>query len=441
MRRILNSLGLQAIMPPAVTSGVTEVAPLPGLSLSVHHRGSTEFNAPARPGGERPLRDGDFTRPRASNEPTRAQPPTAAPREWAAPPLPSYRGLPANRPVRDFSERLAVVARWSIARSRESDSSAVSPAVSSRRATRATRASDPSNLAKVMSNWHLYDNVESPATIARYRQIATEENALEFADFLRQLNNTADFKNPQLRNALEQKVGELMTRISSSKKFRQTCFAIALDLTATCRDGIALGLNNMTLALIDHDAEAGRYSQAELHEIGRNSFRLNVIDKITCDKIIELEKIYADDPVLDNKVDPVEVSLAYQTGLAQEFQLKGLVGEMLYRYDSKVTPNDLTLAANEIRRQEAASADVTFLAGWSPWQKAVQRHNPEGFKRYEVNRDDEREWLTCQPETMKDGAYLDALAEQKKHAEQGLLLFTKRHTWQFMDEHSKGRKG
>ena len=292
----------------------------------------------------------------------------------------------------------------------------------------------PEEMADTMMAWHPARNVEGSAVNARWQQIAAEENAPVFVDFLQQLRLTADYKNDALRDTFERKVGDVMDAVLSSDTFRKTCFAIALDLSDTCQDGVALGLNNMTLALIDHEAEAGRFSREQLHDKGCNLFRIAAIDKIASRKIVELEKMHAADPTWDNKVDPVEVRLAYHVGLAPVFKLEGVVGDMLYHADSKIDGNDLAAAAKEVERLQAAGGHVAFLAEWMPWQKSIQRSDPAAYQRYEANRDEEREWLACKPVSMTDGAYLSALATQKQAESAALIRFTTRLTWQFMDQ-------
>ena len=93
-----------------------------------------------------------------------------------------------------------------------------------------------------------------------------------------------------------------------------------------------------------------------------------------------------------------------------------------------------------INKLEAEGAHVVFLAGWSPWQKALQRSNPTAFAQFEKKRDDDREWLVCIPDGMTDWQYIAECATQKARDEAGLMSFTTRLTRQFMENKHQAEK-
>lgn len=269
---------------------------------------------------------------------------------------------------------------------------------------------------------------------SKWIAIAHETHAPVFAEFLENLFNTGEFKDHRTGPAMEKKVIGLVQELFDSPKFRATCFAIAQEASETCDDRVTLALNDMSLALINHHAEQGRYSEPDLMTMGCGLFRLHVLDGLAAGKVKEQEKAYRRHPVAENKVDPIEVRLAYHTLLAERLSLPGVAHAMKYSYDAKITDADLDIAEKSVRDLEKVGAHVKHLATWSPWVKALERRYPQAVALSEERIELDREWLTFQPAGMSAPQYITA--DKDRQADEAFLRAREmvRLTWQYLSE-------
>jgi hypothetical protein len=284
--------------------------------------------------------------------------------------------------------------------------------------------------------WHQNSTAATPETKAHWEKIAEEPNAKFFSGFLAELSQTEEYTKPASRPTLEKKVSELMDELLKSPSFRETCFTVAMDASATCHDRIALSLNNMGMAKINHDAEHGKYDNNQLADLGRAMFRLEVLNNIADRTIAEQEKKFADNPISENIVDPLEVRLGFQTLLADIVKAPGMTTGMLYLASANITPAEIEAAAAEISRLDSPTNHVVFLKQWGPWQKAMQRANKEKFTALNAKIDEDREWLLESKSAMNSSDYGSECSKQAAHVESEMERFMARTTWTFLSEQS-----
>lgn len=284
--------------------------------------------------------------------------------------------------------------------------------------------------------WHQNSTPVLPDVKAQWEKIAGEPNASSFSGFLVELSKTEEYRNPASRPSMKKKVGEMMEELLKSPAFREKCFAVAMDASATCHDRIALSLNNMEMAKINHDAELGRYSKDELADLGRAMFRLELLNKIADRTIAEQEKKFADNPIAANKVDPIEIRLGFQAKLADIVKAPGLTKEMLYFASSNITPAEIDAAEAEILQLDSGNKYIGFLTQWTPWQKAMQRANKTAFTAIEANIEEDRDWLVFPMKVMNSSDYTAECSKQAEHTALVIERFITRMTWKFLDEKS-----
>ncbi|WP_166618367.1 NEL-type E3 ubiquitin ligase domain-containing protein [Paraburkholderia madseniana] len=248
---------------------------------------------------------------------------------------------------------------------------------------------------EAFSGWHAFDD---------------EANAPSFTQLLERLSHTADAQNPMTRMDLQRRVADLLQGMRHDADLRAQCFMMAGEALGTCGDRVALGFQNLEHAVVNRRAERGELSGTQVLALGRQLFRQETLQQIAREKVASLRT-----------VDEIEVYLAYQVQLRETLDLPGRNREMLYFACSQVSAQDLEEAKSRVRALEGGPQMVTFLAGYGPWQKALQRSHAHDFNGMTKPFHDELEALGERTEEMTSGAYKDALddvAQRKAQAEQ-----------------------
>ena len=255
----------------------------------------------------------------------------------------------------------------------------------------------------------------------------TEENASAFNIFQARLIQTAEYKNPGTRPALAARVDRLVAAMQLSPSLRSSCFAIADTAITTCGDRVALGLNDMEVAGINHDAEAGKYDDQALQSLGINLFKLDAVNQIALARIEELK----DRAV---RIDEVEIRLAYQTALKKSLDLPGITDDMLYRACADLTPHDIDTAEKKVRSLLESEAPLEYLARWQPWSQAMQRNHPVVYAALSEAHQVARDALSIMPAHMSEQQWIDALVEMSAREASQVHAATLRFTREFLSE-------
>ncbi|EFB2837848.1 hypothetical protein FHD46_22075, partial [Escherichia coli] len=153
-------------------------------------------------------------------------------------------------------------------------------------------------------------------------------------------------------------------------------FAVAADATRSCEDRVALTWNNLQKTYRVHQASEGEFDSdlTGLLSLGREMYRLEVLEEIAREKVRTL-----------HFVDEIEVSLAFQTMLAEKLELSTAVREMRFYGVSGVTEDDLSSAlVRVLSREEREFAE--WFARWSPWHAVLKRTEAERWARAEEKK-------------------------------------------------------
>ena len=259
----------------------------------------------------------------------------------------------------------------------------------------------------------------------------TENNAASFNQFSLRLTQTAEYTNAASRSGLTSRVDALVADMRTSPALRRICFGIAADATQSCGDRIALGLNDMQLARIDHMASAGHYSMRELFTMGERFFKMAALDRIVVEKIGQLRNAGL-------TIYPIEIRLAYQTELSSRLGLPGVVRSMLYRHHAHVSAGDISGAERQIRQMMERGEAVDFLVQWRPWRQQLERQYPEEYERVRVFNQPAREAIACQPRGMTEQRWREAFDRQAANEAAQFTDTTDRLTRAFMEEQDIG---
>ncbi|MBV4480733.1 NEL-type E3 ubiquitin ligase domain-containing protein [Pseudomonas khavaziana] len=140
-----------------------------------------------------------------------------------------------------------------------------------------------------------------------------------------------------------------------------------------CDDGAAVSFSALEILVEISDArrqvEGGQLSARPLLALGRGLYRLD-----------RLESIARNHSIANPGGDPLEVSLAYRTGLASRFYLPGQPRHMRYAGLSGVTPAALSDAEIKIKAAEVSPELLRFLNDLPFWTDYLKRAYAASFR-------------------------------------------------------------
>ena len=299
---------------------------------------------------------------------------------------------------------------------------------------RMSSAQEPEDIRKIFIKSASSTLADARSTEGGWDELIRDDNAGVFADFLSRLFTTAEFNHPGLRSELTKKIQELMTTVVDFPDFRQLCFTMATEATESCGDRIALTLNHMKLAELDHLAKVGHYTDHELRAIGRGFFRLSEINKISEAKYASQKQVYIARGLSEDAVDAIEIFLHFQTALAERLTLPVVGKTMLYAGVSGVTETDLQDSVSRIAELESRGADVHFLSSWQPWQEAMKRRFSTQHISLLEHRDHLRGSLMIHPPGTSIPQYMALGKRQEQYERDELTRFTFECTWKLMQQ-------
>jgi Leucine-rich repeat (LRR) protein len=213
-----------------------------------------------------------------------------------------------------------------------------------------------------------------------WRNIEKEMNAHLFSQYLGSIRETADYKEWQ--PVTTKRVTALLRQLQrpENQALREACFNIALVVTDTCGDGIAMALLNMNLLCMTYqaqaDVKAGKYDNrlAGLFALSKGLHLYESLKKIADDKALILKAESKE------SIDETEVTYGYLLRFSTAFsRFLGIeLKTMLYERDSKITHEDVKAAADVLRGPGHQDEWLAFVATWSPMDSLLTRlgHKP-----------------------------------------------------------------
>ena len=186
---------------------------------------------------------------------------------------------------------------------------------------------------------------------------------------LAELGETADAE--YVREDMSRRVWSVLDAAYAKTALREQIFELAAN-PINCTDSAALNFSHLEVVMevdkVINPVGSVRSTATGLLTLGRGLFRLD-----------ELEKIAQSHIQKDPKADPLEVSLAYRTGLVETLDLPGQPTHMRYAFLSGVKQTDLDTAERKIKSAEMSPQLKRFLIRQRFWTDYLSHQYPQQF--------------------------------------------------------------
>lgn len=239
---------------------------------------------------------------------------------------------------------------------------------------------------------------------------------------LAQLAGTADSR--YVREDLSRRVWEVLQATHDGIELRERVFQLAAH-PVNCADGAADIFSQMEVLVevekATHQAGRAQSSPGALLKLGRGLFRLS-----------ELEKIAATHASAHPTQDPLEVSLAYRTGLAKSLELPGQPKHTRYASLANVTNSGLKVAHQQVRTAEMSPAFMRFIAQLSFWKTHLREQFPRAFSSATEPFDTQQQVLFENSQNLTDGEYLQQMEALRSPRQRAVTGVVERLTLQLM---------
>jgi hypothetical protein len=198
--------------------------------------------------------------------------------------------------------------------------------------------------------------------------LKNEPGSKGFFELLAELGSSGDSRF--VHEDMTRRVWSVIDSTRTDPALRDQLLAMAVK--ANCADSAATIFSNLEVA-VDIDTvvrqSVNAHDQAaRLLKLARRLFRLDYLARFA------REKVRA-----NPKLDPVEVELAYRTGLADRLELVGQPRHMRYASLSGVTAKDLDDACNDVLTAEMSPELLTYVRGRTFWSDFLHQHHGKQF--------------------------------------------------------------
>ncbi|RMT85184.1 hypothetical protein ALP39_01626 [Pseudomonas marginalis pv. marginalis] len=225
---------------------------------------------------------------------------------------------------------------------------------------------------------------------------------------LAELEGTAD--SAHVREDLEHRVWRVLEAAGAHAGLREEVFERAAT-PFNCDDAAATSFSNLEVLVEIHEAsqqvEGGQVTAQSLLRLGRGLFRLD-----------RLEHMAQTHSTEHPAADPLEVSLAYRTGLADKFYLPGQPRHMRFSRLAGVSQEALSTAEHKVRVDELSPRLINFLMDLPFWTRYLKRTSSASFDALNEPFDLRMQTVFDQSLTLDDVDYRDQMNEILR--EQGL---------------------
>lgn len=183
-----------------------------------------------------------------------------------------------------------------------------------------------------------------------------------FFKLLADMGATADAHH--VREDLQRRIWRVLDAAAGDAELREELFDRAA-MPLNCDDAAAVNFSNLEIAMEISEARRllanGRITARPLLKLARGLFRLD-----------RLERIAGRHSSAHPNSDPLEVSLAFRTGLVNRFYLPGQPQHMRFARLGGVTQAALDSAEGEVKLAELSSELMTFIQDLPFWNDYLQ---------------------------------------------------------------------
>lgn len=231
---------------------------------------------------------------------------------------------------------------------------------------------------------------------------------------LAELGNTAE--SAYVREELSRRVWAVLEATQADAELREQVFDLAAN-PINCTDNAAINFSHLEVAVhvnrVTRTGGGRQPSATSLVRLARGLFRLEQVDLIA-----------AEHAVAQESTDPLEVTLAYRTGLSRALDLPGQPSHMRYAALADVTGDELVAAIDRVQSAELSPEWVTFLVRQSFWSDYVKNSFAQQFEEAREPHHEEIQALFDRAEELSSADYLNEMnrcATELEQSEQALL--------------------
>ncbi|WP_454564586.1 NEL-type E3 ubiquitin ligase domain-containing protein [Pseudomonas sp. AIG] len=231
---------------------------------------------------------------------------------------------------------------------------------------------------------------------------------------LSELGSTAD--STRVKSAMQRRVWAVLEAAESDAQLCDQVLNLAAN-PINCTDSAAMNFSYLEVAVeVDRitNLAGGRITSAKpLLELGRGLFRLDQLDRVAQEHAART-----------STADPLEVSLAYRVGLADDLNLPGQPRHMRFAALGGVTAADLEMAKSNVTAAELSSEWLTFMQRQSFWCDYLKRTYDRQFAVIENTFSPKLDAVFQQADALSSADYLsemEAVRLAREMAENSLL--------------------
>ncbi len=219
-------------------------------------------------------------------------------------------------------------------------------------------------------------------------------------NLLAQLGGAAD--TIHVREDMDRRVWRVLEEVGADSELREDVFELAA-LGLNCDDAAAVSFSELEVLIEVRNAtrltQIGQVSATPLLNLARRLFRLD-----------QLRELAANHSVEHPSADPLEVELAFRTGLAERFDLPGQPKHMRFASLSGVTVQALREAENQVKVAEMSPKLLKYLVGLRFWVDYLKRTNQASFDSLYEPFNERSQKLFDQRLKMRDASYREQMS-------------------------------
>lgn len=186
-------------------------------------------------------------------------------------------------------------------------------------------------------------------------------------DWLDKLLQSSDFTHPSTRSFVATRVLSVLQFAMQNIEYRQLAQVILETATGTCSDRATLGINQLELQM--QFCQASSLSFKDVQILLRGSYVISLLEDISKNLVKKLTRRY------QREIDEVEVYLALQVYLREEFSLPVSAQTMLFFTCSHLEEHDMKEAKKAVKKALAhPSKLIDYCMSQSLWKEKISQH-------------------------------------------------------------------
>ena len=255
---------------------------------------------------------------------------------------------------------------------------------------------------RARENWLLDERVADYASKDRiWSGLKNEPGSDGLFRLLAELSHTSDAV--RVREDLDRRVWRVLNATAADAELREKMFQLAAT-PINCNDAAAVNFSNLEILMeiseASHELEGRRLTARPLLRLAKGLFRLDRLERIA--------HVHSRE---HPATDPLEVSLAFRTGLTGNLYLPGQPRGMLYRALADVTQTQLNDAETVLRAAELSPDLLAYIVELPFWKDYLKRSHASRFETLSEPFNRRVEAVFDQALELQDADYRDRMNE------------------------------